>query len=93
MDLRVGGFYLSCMRSPEGKEFPNTGCYLEVVPNERLVFTDALLPGFRASETPFVTAILTLEARGKGTRDRAIAIHRDEAGRQQHDRPARQGGQ
>ena len=56
------------MRSPEGKEFPNIGCYLEVVPNERLVWTDALLPGYRPAENPFMTAIITLESQGKGTR-------------------------
>ena len=41
MDLRPGGSSLIVMRSPEGQEFPNRGVYLEVVPNERLVFTDA----------------------------------------------------
>lgn len=28
------------MRSPEGQEFPNLGCYLEIVPNQKLVFTE-----------------------------------------------------
>src|SRR5262249_41291314 len=45
IDLRPGGIFRSVMRSPEGKEFPNVGCYLEVVPHERLIWTDALLPG------------------------------------------------
>ena len=40
MDLRVGGSYLFCMRSPEGKDFWSTGVFQEVVPNERLVYTD-----------------------------------------------------
>ena len=73
------------MRSPEGKEFPNVGCYLEVIPNERLVWTDALLPGYRPSESPFMTAIVTLEPEGTGTRYTAVALHRDEAGRKQHE--------
>ena len=73
------------MRSPEGKDFPNTGCVLEVVPQERLVWTDALLPGYRPSEKPFFTAIIALEKQGKGTRYTATAIHRDEAGRKQHE--------
>jgi Activator of Hsp90 ATPase homolog 1-like protein len=34
-------------RSREGKEFPNIGCDLEIIPNERLVWTDALLAGYR----------------------------------------------
>lgn len=85
VDLRPGGIFRTTMRSPEGKDFPNTGCYLEVVPNERLVFTDALLPGFRPAETPFFTAIVTLEPHGTGTRYTAIGRHRDEAGRKEHE--------
>lgn len=85
IDLRPGGIFRSVMRSPEGKEFPNVGCYLEVVPNKRLVWTDALLPGYRPSAEPFMTAIVTLEPEGNGTRYAAIAIHRDEAGRKQHE--------
>jgi uncharacterized protein YndB with AHSA1/START domain len=85
IDLRPGGIFRTVMRSPEGQEFPNVGCYLEVVPNERLVWTDALLPGYRPSENPFMTAVLTLEPSGKGTRYVATAIHRDEAGRKKHE--------
>jgi uncharacterized protein YndB with AHSA1/START domain len=85
IDLRPGGIFRTVMRSPEGQEFPNIGCYLEVVPNERLVFTDALLPGYRPSENPFFTAIITIEPNGNGTRYVAIAMHRNEAGRKQHE--------
>lgn len=85
IDLRPGGIFRTVMRSPEGKDFPGVGCFLEVVPNERLVWTDALLPGYRPAENPFFTAILTLEARGKGTRYTATAIHRDEATRKRHE--------
>ena len=85
IDLRPGGIFRTVMRSPEGKEFPNIGCYLEVVPNERLVWTDALLPGYRPAENPFMTAIITLESQGKGTRYTAVAINRDDAGRKKHE--------
>ncbi len=85
IDLRPGGMFRSVMRSPEGQEFPNVGCYLEVVPNERLIWTDALLPGYRPAPEPFMTAVLTLEPSGKGTRYVATAIHRDEAGRKKHE--------
>jgi uncharacterized protein YndB with AHSA1/START domain len=85
IDLRPGGIFRSVMRSPEGQEFPNIGCYLEIIPNERLVFTDALLPGYRPAENPFFTAVLTLEPSGSGTRYVAMAIHRDEAGRKKHE--------
>jgi uncharacterized protein YndB with AHSA1/START domain len=85
IDLRPGGIIRFTMRSPEGKDFPNVGCILEVVPQERLVWTDALLPGYRPSAKPFFTAIIALEKEGKGTRYTATAIHRDEAGRKQHE--------
>lgn len=41
IDLRVGGTYLNCMRSPEGQDYWSTGTYREVVPPERLVCTDS----------------------------------------------------
>jgi uncharacterized protein YndB with AHSA1/START domain len=41
IDLRVGGKYLNCMRSPEGQDFWSTGVYKEIVPMQRLVFTDS----------------------------------------------------
>jgi uncharacterized protein YndB with AHSA1/START domain len=41
VDLREGGRYLFAMRSPEGQEVWSTGVYREIVPMERLVFTDS----------------------------------------------------
>jgi uncharacterized protein YndB with AHSA1/START domain len=41
LDLRPGGASRFVMRSPEGQDFPSAGVYLEVVPERRLVFTDA----------------------------------------------------
>ena len=40
IDLKVGGSYLSCMRSPEGQEFWITGEFREIIPLKRLVYTD-----------------------------------------------------
>ena len=85
IDLRPGGQFYTVMQSPEGQSFPNMGCYLEIVPNEKLVFTDALAPGYRPSEQPFFTAILTLEPTATGTQYTAVAKHKDGAGRQQHE--------
>jgi uncharacterized protein YndB with AHSA1/START domain len=85
VDLRPGGVFRFVLVSPDGEESPSIGCFLEVVPNERLVWTDALLPGYRPSLNPFFTAVVTLEPRGEGTRYTAIAIHRDAATRQQHE--------
>ena len=77
IDLRPGGIFRTVMRSPEGEEFDNVGCYLEVVPHERLVWTDALLPGFRPAPEPFFTGCLTFEPRGDRTLYTAVAIHGD----------------
>jgi uncharacterized protein YndB with AHSA1/START domain len=81
--------FRTVMRSPEGRDFPNVGCYLEVVPNRRLVWTDALEPGFRPTrdtEAPFrFTATILLEPHGKGTKYTAIAMHSDEEGRRKHE--------
>ena len=41
IDLRVGGTYLNCMRSPEGQDFWSTGTYREIVAPARLVCTDS----------------------------------------------------
>ena len=49
IDLRRGGMFRTTMQSPEGKEFPNVGCYLDVLPQTKLVWTNALLPGYRPS--------------------------------------------
>lgn len=85
IDLRPGGIFRTVMRSPEGQEFPNVGCFLDIVPQERLVWTDALQPGWRPSENPFFTAIVTLDTQGGVTRYIARAIHRDAAGRSKHE--------
>ncbi|MBS0521018.1 MAG: SRPBCC family protein [Proteobacteria bacterium] len=85
LDLRPGGIFSTLMRSPEGQEFPNVGCFLEIVPERRLVFTDALQPGWRPSSNPFFTAIVEIAPEGDGTRYRATALHRDEDGRRKHE--------
>lgn len=88
IDLRPGGIFRTVMRSPEGKEFPGTGCYLEVVPNEKLVWTSALEPGFRPArqipEAFIFTAIILMEPSGAGTKYTAIAMHQDEEGAKKH---------
>ncbi len=42
IDLRVGGRHLWSMESPDGRRMYFTGIYQEIVPMERLVFTDAM---------------------------------------------------
>jgi uncharacterized protein YndB with AHSA1/START domain len=87
IDLRPGGMFLTVMRSPEGQEFANIGCYLEVIENEKLVWTAALKPGYRPQgpdvDLPF-TAVILLEPHESGTKYTAIAIHADEKGATKH---------
>jgi uncharacterized protein YndB with AHSA1/START domain len=91
IDLQPGGIFRTVMRGPEGQEHRNSGCYLEVIENEKLVFTSALLPGYRPAEKAdgcaglLFTAIILMEAQGRKTKYTAIAIHSDEASRKSHD--------
>lgn len=85
-DVRPGGASLVVMRSPEGKDFPNRGVYLEVVENERLVSTDAYTSAWVPSEKPFMTLVLTFENAGAGTRYTARALHWTVADREAHEK-------
>jgi uncharacterized protein YndB with AHSA1/START domain len=75
LDVRPGGANLIVMRSADGTEFPNRGVYLEVVPNERLVFTDAYTEAWQPSAKPFMTVILTFDDEGGRTRYTARVRH------------------
>jgi uncharacterized protein YndB with AHSA1/START domain len=86
LDVRPGGASLVVMRSPEGKDFPNRGVYLEVVRNERLVVTDAYVSAWEPSEKPFMTLILTFEDEGGKTRYTARARHWTAADREAHEK-------
>jgi uncharacterized protein YndB with AHSA1/START domain len=66
---------LIVMRDPEGNEFENRGIYLEVIENERLVFTDAYFKAWEPSQKPFMTVILTFAAEGGKTRYMARGRH------------------
>src|ERR1700694_3219429 len=76
MDLRPGGVFRTVMRAPDGTEYPTKGVFLEVVENERIVFTDAFGPGWEPSPDIFFTAITTFEPLSGGqTRYTARALH------------------
>jgi uncharacterized protein YndB with AHSA1/START domain len=85
-DVRPGGASLVVMRSPEGAEFPSRGVYLEVVKNQRLVFTDAYTEAWGPSEKPFMTVIVTFEELDGQTRYTARARHWTEADREAHEK-------
>ncbi len=81
IDLRPGGMISIDIAVGDGQEVPNLGCILEVVPQQRLVWTAMLFPGYRPAvfdDIP-ITAIMTMEAVGAGTRYIFTALHRNEA--------------
>jgi uncharacterized protein YndB with AHSA1/START domain len=86
LDVRPGGANFLVMRSPEGQELPNRGVYLEVVPNERLVFTDAYTEAWQPSAKPFMTVILTFEEEGRRTRYTARVRHWTAEDRETHEK-------
>lgn len=77
IDLRPGGAFQVTMILPDGTEMSNPGCILEVVPGRKLVFTDSLGPGFRPATESFMSAIVTFEPEGEGTRYTARALHKN----------------
>ena len=86
MDVRPGGIIRIDIAVGEGQDSPNVGCVLEVIPMERLVWTSMLFPGYRTAvfdDIP-ITAIMTMETVGTGTRYVFTALHRDEEDLEKH---------
>ncbi len=85
-DLRPGGGSLVVMQSPEGQEYPNPGVYLEIVPNQKLVFSDAFTAGWVPKDgAPFFVAEVTFEDAGNGkTKYKAVARHWTKESCEQH---------
>ena len=86
LDPRPGGAF-ETVYSEDGEHFgPHvSGCFLEVVPGERLVFTDTLLGGWRPAEGPFMTAVITLRDHPEGTEYAAHVMHKSQADRDNHE--------
>jgi uncharacterized protein YndB with AHSA1/START domain len=83
-DLRPGGRSLLEMKGPDGNGEAMEGVFLEVVPERRIVVTNA----FRADwipQAPFMVAIFTFEPDGDGTLYRACARHWSEEAMKQHE--------
>lgn len=81
LDVRPGGMFSIDIATGDGQVFPNLGCFLEVVPMERLSWTSMLFPGYRPAtfdDIP-ITAIVTMSDEGSGTRYVLTALHRSAA--------------
>lgn len=78
LDLRPGGGFVTRMREGGGDWQSHVdGCFLEAVPNERLVFTTVMTEGWQPAE-PWLamTAILTFEAKDGGTLYSSRVLHK-----------------
>jgi uncharacterized protein YndB with AHSA1/START domain len=83
-DLRPGGRSAMVMTGPDGATSPMEGVILEVVPNRRIVLTNAFTAGW-VPQTPFMVGIFTFTPEGGGTRYRAASRHWNEVAHRQHE--------
>jgi len=86
LDVRPGGSNLVVMKDPDGNEHPNRGVYLEVIPNRKLVFTDAYVEAWVPAPKPFFTGVISFEPHGTGTLYTATARHWTEEDRATHEK-------
>lgn len=85
MDLRAGGSFVTEMSEDGGEFMPHlSGCFLDIVEGERIVFTNALVEGWRPAQQPFMTAVITLRDHADGTAYEAYVMHKDNADRTMH---------
>jgi uncharacterized protein YndB with AHSA1/START domain len=81
MDLRPGGGFETQMSEDGGRTFtPHLeGCFLEIVPQERIIFTTSLTENWRPFD-PWLalTTIITMEDEGKDTRYMARVLHKNQ---------------
>ena len=82
--------FRTVVRSPDGDELPNVGCYLELIENRKLVWTVAMRSGFRPRDTSKMTivftAIITFEPEGEATKYTTKVLHSDAAGKEKHEK-------
>jgi len=87
LDLRPGGGFETRMREGGGDFTPHVeGCFLDVAAGQRLVWTTTLGEGWRPIE-PWLalTAVISFDAEGDGTRYSARVMHKSEADRRKHE--------
>lgn len=86
IEPRAGGLFSVIMASPEGQEMDAPpGCVLLAEPERRLVWTDAVAPGFRPKDDGFIAVDVTMEAASGGASYRALVRHKSAADRQRHE--------
>ena len=95
MDLRPGGVFRIRMTGPDGFDTGHgtPGCVLEVIEGRKLVWTSALGPGFRPNDAgegcesfPMTAVITFADAGGGKTAYKAVALHKDLADKETHEK-------
>ena len=86
LDVRAGGSSLIVMRAENGSDFPYQGVYLEVVPDQRLVFTNAYTKAWEPAAKPFTTVVLTFEPHAGMTKYTALVRHWNVDDREAHEK-------
>lgn len=74
-EFRAGGATNTVMADETGTEYPNPGQYLEIVPNRKIVFTDAFVGDWVPAEKAFLVATITFEDEGGKCRYTATVRH------------------
>ena len=85
MDLKPGGEFYTRMIGPDNFDMANSGCFLEIVPERKIAFTDCLKPGYAPAAEGFFSAIVTMEDEDGKTRYTATALHKNEEDRKKHE--------
>jgi uncharacterized protein YndB with AHSA1/START domain len=85
-DVRAGGASLIVMQDEAGNQYPNRGVYLEVVPNRKIVFTDAFTSAWMPSAKPFFVGEIHFEEENGKTRYTAIARHWTKEDKENHEK-------
>jgi uncharacterized protein YndB with AHSA1/START domain len=93
LDVRAGGACNVTMAGPNGEVMPNPGQYLEIVPNRKIVFTDAFTGDWKPKDgAPFMVATITFTPEGGKTRYVATVRHWSEEAMKQHEQMGFQQG-
>jgi uncharacterized protein YndB with AHSA1/START domain len=86
MEFRPGGAFATEISENGGDFAPHMNAsFLAIDEGRRIVFTDALLGGWRPAEHPFITAIITLTDHPDGTDYAAHVMHKNKADRNRHE--------
>jgi len=89
LEQHPGGASHVVMRGPDGEEADGVGVFLEAVPEQRLVFTNAFtsgwIPADQASIVPFMITIIEMSEDAGKTRYVVRALHWTEEARSKHE--------